>query len=166
MKEKLNAPRTTEVKSSNIDLVTETDKAVEELLINNLHEKFPSHKFIGEESVAAGEKCQLTSDPTWIIDPIDGTMNFVHGFPHCCISIALFVNESPMIGIIYNPNVEQLFTARKGQGAFLNGKRIQVSHETELSRALLMVEMGTSRDAEKYEVVFENQKTLIPAVHG
>lgn len=84
-------------------------------------------RFIGEESTAAGEKCVLTDAPTWIIDPVDGTMNFVHGFPCVCISVALYVEKVPEIGIIYNPVLEQLFTARRGQGAFLNGDKIQAS---------------------------------------
>lgn len=74
-----------------------------------------------------GQKIELTNAPTWIIDPIDGTMNFVHGLPHTCISVALLINKTAEIGIIYNPILEQLFTARKGQGAFLNGAPIHVS---------------------------------------
>ena len=84
-------------------------------------------RFIGEESTAAGAKCILTDDPTWIIDPVDGTMNFVHGLPLTAISIALLINKQAVIGIIYNPVLEQLYTAKIGQGAFLNGKQIRVS---------------------------------------
>lgn len=80
--------------------------------------------------MAAGEKCDLTDDPTWIIDPIDGTMNFVHAFPHSCISLALVFRKEIQIGIIYNPMLDQLFTAKVGQGAFLNDKPIRVSEET------------------------------------
>lgn len=87
-------------------------------------------RFIGEETTASGVKPELTCSPTWIIDPVDGTMNFVHGYPIVCISIALLVNKVPEIGIIYNPILEQLFTARKGQGALLNGNKICVSSTT------------------------------------
>ena len=93
------------------------------------HVFIPALRFIGEESTAAGIKCELTDDPTWIIDPVDGTMNFVHGYPNVCVSIALWVNKVPEIGIIYNPVLEQLYTARRGQGAFMNGKEIHVSVE-------------------------------------
>ncbi|XP_049812988.1 inositol monophosphatase 2-like [Schistocerca nitens] len=155
-----------EFKSCEVDLVTETDKEVEKLLISGLSSHFPSHKFIGEEATAAGEKCVLTDDPTWIIDPVDGTMNFVHGFPNVCISIGLWKNKIAEIGIIYNPVLEQLFTARKGQGSYMNGTRIHASKETELSKALLLVEMGTSRDPEKLKVVLENVTELVPIVHG
>lgn len=87
-------------------------------------------RFIGEESVAAGEKCDFTDEPTWIIDPVDGTMNFVHSFPHSCISLAVTYKKEVQIGIIYNPMLDQLFTAKLSQGAFLNGKPIHVSGET------------------------------------
>ncbi|CAH1170142.1 unnamed protein product [Phaedon cochleariae] len=152
-----------ECKSSTTDFVTKTDKAVEKLLIDNISKQFPDHKFIAEESYS-GEKI-LTDDPTWIIDPIDGTMNFVHSFPHSCVSIALFVNKIPEIGVIYNPTLEQLFTARRGRGAFLNGRPIRVSGKKELSEALIMMEVG-GRDPEKRRVVDENQKILMPQIHG
>lgn len=118
------------MKSSEIDLVTETDQEVEKFLISNLKENFPEHLFIGEESVSNGAKCELTDAPTWIIDPVDGTMNFVHGYPNVCVSIALLVNKIPEIGIIYNPVIDYLFEARRGLGAKLNGKVIHVSKET------------------------------------
>lgn len=93
-------------------------------------------------------------------------MNFVHGFPHSCISIALCIDAEPVIGVIYNPMLEQLFTARKGKGAFFNGKKIQVSGETNISKALLMMECGTSREPNRLKALFENQQKLIPIVHG
>lgn len=83
-------------------------------------------RFIGEESIRK-ELPELTNDPTWIIDPIDGTTNFVHAFPHTCIVIGLAIKKEMVIGIVYNPILEQLFTARKGRGAFLNNKPIKVS---------------------------------------
>lgn len=155
-----------EKKSSDIDLVTEIDKKVEETLIGGLSKHFPTHKFIGEESVADGAKCELTDAPTWIIDPVDGTLNFVHGFPHCCISLGLAINKECVAGIIYNPNLQQLFTAKKGQGAFLNGRKIHVSQVTELCNALVAFEVGTSRDQDKCEVVFENYKRIVSKGHG
>lgn len=153
-------------KSSDIDLVTEWDQKVEKLLINGISSKYPDHKFIGEESTATGQKLELTNAPTWIIDPIDGTMNFVHGLPHTCISVALLIDKTTEIGIVYNPILDQLFTARKGQGAFLNGAPIHVSDRKELHNALVMLEMGTCRDPERVEVIFQNIKILIPRVHG
>ncbi|KAL3275379.1 hypothetical protein HHI36_020145 [Cryptolaemus montrouzieri] len=153
-------------KTCDIDLVTETDKAVENLLITNLSQAFPDHQFIGEESSAEGKKVELTDVPTWIIDPIDGTLNFVHTFPHSCISLALFIDKQPTIGIIYNPILEQLFTAQKGKGAFYNGNVIKVSGQTDLSQALVMYELGTSRDSERKENVKKNIASLIDIVQG
>lgn len=101
-----------------------------------------------------------------MIDPIDGTMNFVHGLPHTCISVALLINKVTEIGIVYNPIVEQLFTARRGQGAFMNKKAIKVSGEKEMKKSLIMVEMGTSRDPEKMKIVMENLQILTCKVHG
>ncbi|OAD52759.1 Inositol monophosphatase 1, partial [Eufriesea mexicana] len=166
VREKINQPKDAMMKSSEVDLVTEWDQKVENLLMQGISSKFPDHKFIGEETSALGTKVELTDAPTWIIDPIDGTMNFVHSLPHTCISIALLINKTTEIGIVYNPILEQLFTARRGQGAFLNGAPIQVSGEKELRKALVMMEMGTSRDPEKVKIVLENANNLTPLVHG
>ncbi|KAG6382646.1 hypothetical protein SASPL_157676 [Salvia splendens] len=102
-----------------VDLVTETDKACEELIFSSLKQQYPDHKFIGEETTAACGVTELTDEPTWIVDPLDGTTNFVHG---------------------------QLFTAIHGKGAFLNGKSIKASSQTELVKSLLATEAGTKRD--------------------
>lgn len=166
MRERIAKSKTIDIKSGDIDLVTETDQEVEKLLINGLSAQFPDHKFIGEESVAAGSQCNLTDDPTWIIDPIDGTMNFVHTFPHCCISIGLFIDQNPEIGIVYNPMLEQLFTAIRGRGAHLNEKRIHVSKQTDLSKAMLCFENGSSKEPEKLKALFDNYQALLPAVHA
>lgn len=123
-------------------------------------------RFIGEEECSEGKKAELTDAPTWIIDPVDGTLNFVHSFPHSCISIALLINKTTEIGIILNPLVRQLFTARRGQGAFYNGNRIQVSGQKELSKSLIMAELGTSRDPEKLVVTLENFKKIAQSAHG
>jgi len=93
-----------------------------------LSKEFPESKFIGEEEQAASEvKAVLTDDPTWIIDPIDGTTNFVHRIPMCCISLGLAINKELVLGIVYNPCANELFSAWKGHGAFLNGQPIHVS---------------------------------------
>ncbi|SPP85336.1 blast:Inositol monophosphatase 1 [Drosophila guanche] len=154
-------------KSGDIDLVTQTDKDVEKLLMDGVRRYFPDHKFIGEEesSTEAGVN-KLTDAPTWIIDPVDGTMNFVHAFPHSCISVGLKVNKVTEIGMVYNPILEQRFTARRGHGAFYNGRRIQVSGQQELSKALVTSEFGTTRDEAKMEVVNENFAKMAKHVHG
>ncbi|TDG44442.1 hypothetical protein AWZ03_009138 [Drosophila navojoa] len=154
-------------KSGDIDLVTETDRAVEKLIMDGIRQHFPDHKFIGEEeSSSGGAVNKLTDEPTWIIDPVDGTMNFVHAFPHSCISVGLKVNKVTEIGIIYNPMLEQRFTARRGQGAYYNGRRIQASGQRDISKALVTSEFGTSRDEEKMKVVNENFAKMAKQVHG
>lgn len=158
--------KTVQIKSHATDFVTETDQQVEKLLIDGIKEKFPDHEFIGEEESSEGKKIRLTDAPTWIIDPIDGTMNFVHSFPHSAISIALLINKETEIGIVFNPVLGQKFTARRGQGAFYNGQKIHVSDERNLSKSLIMVEFGTNREGDKVRVIMENLDNLIRKTHG
>ncbi|XP_048571063.1 inositol monophosphatase 3 [Triticum urartu] len=130
-----------------VDLVTETDKACEDLIFNHLRMLYPDHKFIGEETSAAlGSTDDLTYDPTWIVDPLDGTTNFVHGFPFVCVSIGLTIGKIPTVGVVYNPIMNELFTAVRGKGAFLNGSPIKTSPQNELVKALMVTEVGTKRD--------------------
>jgi myo-inositol-1(or 4)-monophosphatase len=158
--------KTVQIKSHPTDFVTETDQQVEKLLMNGIRSKFPDHRFIGEEESSEGKKVELTDAPTWIIDPIDGTMNFVHSFPHSAISIALLVGKVTEIGIVFNSVLGQKFTARRGQGAFYNGKQIHVSEERDISKALVMVEFGTNRESEKVKVIMENLDKLVHKTHG
>eukprot|EP00897_Mesotaenium_endlicherianum_P005166 jgi/Mesen1/4678/ME000241S03718 len=129
-----------------VDLVTETDKACEDLISKLLKEKFPSHQFIGEEGSALSGTAQLTDEPTWVVDPLDGTTNFVHKFPFVCVSIGLLVNKQVVVGVVYAPLLKELFSARRGAGAYLNGSRIHTSEQRELGKALLATEVGTTRD--------------------
>jgi hypothetical protein len=115
-----------------IDLVTETDKEVEKRIFDGIRQMFPSHKLIGEETVSAGGTETLTDAPTWIVDPIDGTTNFVHGVPWCAISIGFSVRKLLVLGVVYNPALDELFSASIGLGAQLNGKRISVSKTAKL----------------------------------
>uniref|UniRef100_A0A671E9H6 Inositol-1-monophosphatase n=1 Tax=Rhinolophus ferrumequinum TaxID=59479 RepID=A0A671E9H6_RHIFE len=117
------------IKSSPADLVTVTDQKVEKMLLSFIKEKYPSHSFIGEESVAAGEKSVLTDDPTWIIDPIDGTTNFVHRFPFVAVSIGFVVNKKMEFGVVYSCVEDKMYTGRRGKGAFCNGHRLQASRQ-------------------------------------
>ncbi|KAJ7364963.1 Inositol monophosphatase 2 [Desmophyllum pertusum] len=143
--EAFHKEKTIDTKSCGTDLVTETDKYVEELIIGTLSEKFPSHSFIGEESVSAGKKCSLTNNPTWIIDPIDGTTNFIHRYPMVAVCIGLAINKKVEIGVVFNPIKDEMYTSRRGSGAFCNGKQIHCTGATDLSKALVITEMGSSR---------------------
>ncbi|KAL2628367.1 hypothetical protein AAZV13_07G228400 [Glycine max] len=128
-----------------VDLVTETDQACEDLIFTHLKQLYSTHKFIGEETTAAGGNAELTDEPTWIVDPLDGTTNFVHGFPFVCVSIGLTIGKVPTVGVVYNPIINELFTGIRGKGAFLNGNPIKVSSQTELMSALLVTEVRSLR---------------------
>ena len=125
------------------DLVTETDKKIEEYVCAQLKAYFPSHKFLGEETMAALQAAgkpaveELTSEPTWVVDPVDGTTNFVHSIPYSCVSIALVVEHEAVLGVVFNPVSGEMFTAIKGQGAFRNDAPISVSDNQELVQAVV-----------------------------
>uniref|UniRef100_A0A3Q4AN81 Inositol-1-monophosphatase n=1 Tax=Mola mola TaxID=94237 RepID=A0A3Q4AN81_MOLML len=154
-------------KSSPVDLVTETDQRVEQLIISSIKEKYPTHSFIGEESVAAGAPSVLTDNPTWIIDPIDGTTNFVHRFPFVSVSIGFAVNKEVEFGIVYSCIEDKMYTARKGKGAFCNGAPIKVSGQEDISQALVLAEMGFKKDPDHFKTMLANIKTILTIpVHG
>ncbi|MBI2307689.1 MAG: inositol monophosphatase [Rhodocyclales bacterium] len=116
------------------DFVTEVDKAAEAAIIEVLREAYPNHGILAEESgLSAGKQAEYQ----WIIDPLDGTTNFIHGFPQYAISIALAHNGQVVQAVIFDPERNELFTASKGRGAFLNERRIRVSKRIKLEEALL-----------------------------
>ena len=126
------------------DLVTEVDKGAELMIRNLLQTHFPLHSFLGEEGVEPGPEAsekalQEVSDQEflWIVDPIDGTTNFVHGFPFFSVSIALAYRGEVIVGVVYDPSHDELFVAEKGKGAYVKGKRIGVSTEDKLKDSLI-----------------------------
>lgn len=121
-------------KSTDIDLVSEVDRNSEEKIINWIRDNFPEHNILAEE----GGFIDNNSEYKWIIDPLDGTTNYIHGFPIFSISIALIKEEEPILGLIYVPYIDELYSAIKGEGAYLNGKKIVVSDKKELSESLLV----------------------------
>ena len=142
-----SAERAVEYKGA-CDLVTATDKKCEALIFERLQARFPSHVFVGEESVAAadGQIPAIGDEPTWFVDPLDGTTNFVHAFPFSCVSIGLAVNKVPVVGVVLNPILNETFAAVKGKGATLNGSKISASAVSELNKALVATEIGVNRD--------------------
>ena len=118
-----------------INLVTDADRAVEQRIIDYLTSRFSSHRFLAEERGHANEG---DSPYLWIIDPLDGTTNFAHGFPVYCISIGLEYRGSCVLGVIFDPSRDELFTATHGGGAFLNGHSLQVTEIDVLDRSLLV----------------------------
>jgi len=131
--------RTLEITNkSELDLVTESDLASERLIIERIKTFHPRHAILAEESGASTPVDQeLRSEWRWIIDPLDGTTNYAHGYPCFCVSIGLEYNGRMEVGVVYDPMRDELFTAERGQGASLNGRRIQVSPVNSLSAALL-----------------------------
>ncbi|XP_076838346.1 inositol monophosphatase 1 [Brachyhypopomus gauderio] len=154
-------------KSSSVDLVTKTDQKVEQLIIDSVKEKFPTHGFIGEESVAAGQSCLLTDNPTWIVDPVDGTTNFVHGYPFVAVSIGFAVNKMLEFGVVYSCIEDKMYTARRGKGAFCNGQPLQVSDQKDINQSIIATEFGSSRDPEVLDKIFSNMRKIVSLpVHG
>lgn len=120
---------------------------------------FPDHRFIGEEASAAqGFTSELTDDPTWCIDPLDGTTNFVHRFPFVCTCIGLVVQRQPVLGVVFNPVLNEMFTAVTGRGATLNGQPITVSTASALGDALIATEVGVSRDPATMDAITQRVK--------
>ncbi|XP_048364001.1 inositol monophosphatase 1 [Sphaerodactylus townsendi] len=155
------------VKSSPADLVTVTDQRVENMIISSIKEKYPSHSFIGEESVAAGAGSILTDNPTWIIDPIDGTTNFVHRFPFVAVSIGFVVSKKMEFGVVFSCVEDKMYTARKGKGAFCNGQKLHVSQQQDITKALIVSELGSNREPEVLKTILSNmQKLLSIPIHG
>ena len=116
-----------------IDIVTEADHHAESMIIAAIHQQYPDHDILAEESPAT----HTGSLYRWIIDPLDGTTNYAHGYPVFCVSIALEREGICILGVVFNPMLEEMFVAEKGQGAFLNDKPVAVSETTEISRSLL-----------------------------
>jgi myo-inositol-1(or 4)-monophosphatase len=123
-----------EVRSKRMnDFVTKVDHAAEEAIIDTVRKAYPDHAVLAEESGASAGQAEYQ----WIIDPLDGTTNFIHGFPQYCVSIAIRHRDALAHGVIYDPVKNELFTASKGRGAFLNDRRIRVSKCLRLSDALV-----------------------------
>jgi len=115
------------------DFVTQVDQAAEEAIIDTVKKAYPDHGFLAEESGASDEKAECV----WIIDPLDGTTNFIHGFPQYCVSIGVRHRGAMAHAVVYDPNRNELFTASKGVGAYLNDRRIRVTRTDRLEDALV-----------------------------
>lgn len=145
------------------DFVTEIDQRAEKIIIETLQTAYPDHAFLGEET---GETTGTTdSEHTWIIDPIDGTKNFIRGFPHFCVSIALKYGQHIEHGLIYDPIRNEYFTASRGKGAHYNDQRIRVSQTHKLIDSLL----GTGfphRTPERVKQYCKGLFKILPIVSG
>jgi len=148
-------------KKGEIDLVTEADLMSEKAVINAISHHFPEDYILSEEAGEQGEK----TDRMWIIDPLDGTTNFAHSFPFFGVSIALQVENEVVVGIVYNPCLDEFFEAERGKGAFLNNNAIWVSDQSSLKDSLIGT--GFPYDVyEKPEPVLEYLKKMLINAQG
>ncbi|MFC5702480.1 inositol monophosphatase family protein [Cohnella faecalis] len=141
---KIGSVKQLDTKYSMHDLVTEVDKGSERMIRNLIGTHFPHHSFLGEEGVepgpeAAAKALQDVSDAEylWIVDPVDGTTNYVHGFPFYSVSIALAHRGQVIVGVVYDPSRDELFIAERGKGAYVHGRKVEASKEGTLGTSLL-----------------------------
>ncbi|GBD06850.1 Inositol-1-monophosphatase [bacterium HR21] len=125
-----------ERKEGRHNLVTDYDRRAEELILERLRQRFPDSSFWAEEGGASGRYHR--GGLRWVVDPLDGTVNFAHGIPVFCVSIAALLGEELLCGVIYQPMLGELFTAVRGEGAWLNGRRLRVSQTAALEDAILV----------------------------
>jgi myo-inositol-1(or 4)-monophosphatase len=137
------------------DIKLELDVRSQELITKLLSEKFPGHAILGEE----GSQKNTSTDFEWVIDPIDGTVNYYYGIPHFCISIALREKGEIIVGVIYDPIREELWHAERGGAAYLNDKPITVSKSTEISKSIISI--GMSKTMAELEIAFSIFKDLM-----
>ena len=123
----------TDLKSTSIDLVTEIDRRSDDMIVGFLRQEYPTHAILAEESGVSGQE----SDYRWVIDPLDGTTNYAQGLPIFAVSIALEYRGEALLGVVYEPVTDEMFTAIRGQGAYCNGKRLHVGDKTELIDCVL-----------------------------
>lgn len=131
------------------DFVSQVDKLAEQEIIEHIHKAYPEHAILAEESGVLNDK---GADTTWIIDPLDGTTNYLHGYPQYAVSIACKIKNRLEVGLVYNPRTDELFTASRGAGATLNNKRLRVANRNSLDGALIGVGIPFSmeRDFDEY----------------
>ncbi len=155
------APLEIRAKHAN-DFVTQVDKAAERAIIDVIAKAYPEHAILAEES---GETAAARSEYRWIIDPLDGTTNFIHGFPQYAVSIGVQHRGVPVHAVVYDPGRNELFTASKGRGAFLNDRRIRVSRCQKLKEALV----GTGfpfKELTRVELYVRQLRALMGATAG
>lgn len=128
-----------EYKTSAADLVTNKDKEIEKFFMDHISEKYPSHFLLGEEGLAKDQDYNPENEIVWIVDPIDGTTNFVHQKRNFAISVAVYEKGQPRIGIVYDPIAKEMFHAQAGKGAFLNDKQLPRLQEKSLEEANISI---------------------------
>jgi myo-inositol-1(or 4)-monophosphatase len=145
------------------DFVTEIDQASERIIIETLLTAYPDHGILAEES--GSQHGNPNADHIWIIDPLDGTTNFLHGLPHFAISVAVEERGELIAGVVYQPLVDELFWAEKGQGAYLNESRLRVSGRDKMENALLATGIPF-KGKEGHEEFMAEMAEFMPSVAG
>ena len=143
------------------DFVSEVDRQAEQIVVRALQRAYPDHTFLGEEGGRQG----ANSDYEWVIDPLDGTTNFLYGIPHFSVSVALKHEGRLAVGVVYDPLRDETFAAARGDGATLNGRRLRVSERPSLQNALL----GTGvpfRSGQNLDLYLQTLKVLVPETAG
>ncbi|MGD9124894.1 MAG: inositol monophosphatase family protein [Desulfarculaceae bacterium] len=135
---KLWGQRLTVQSKSRFDFVTDADQKSEAAILEVIRRRHPDHLILAEESSQDFEKARSTEKALWIVDPLDGTTNFIHGFPHVAVSVAVAVGGRPLAGVVVDVFREEVFYASKGQGAWLGNTRLQVSQAADPAQALLL----------------------------
>jgi myo-inositol-1(or 4)-monophosphatase len=159
LRERFRAPRTgVDTKSSLTDMVTDADRAAEALIKEGIHSERPDDAILGEETGEA----RGSSGLRWVVDPLDGTTNFLFGIPHWAVSIACEDADGAFVGVVHDPLRDELFSAKRGEGAALNGSPIAVTDAADLARAL--VGTGFSYRAEERAVAAALLPTILPRV--
>ena len=142
------------VNKSATDFATDADLASEKLIIQAIKKNFPKHNIIAEESSGNKKKpvpCPLSPDYCWIIDPLDGTKNFHFGLPNWCVSIALQHKGKSVVGVVYVPVIDDLFSAQKNKGTKLNNKKIHVSKTSQISKSIALVEIPRKHTSRNFK---------------
>jgi myo-inositol-1(or 4)-monophosphatase len=142
------------------DLVTEADRSSEKLILERIRARWQDHEVIGEE----GARIETGGDYRWYVDPLDGTTNFAHGFPVFCVSLGLTFRGTRRAAVLYDPTRDELFSAELGKGAFLNGKKIEVSKTDKLGQSLVATGFPSHKRHKNPNIFFYHQLTL--RTHG
>ena len=148
-------------KFNDSDIVTAADKVSEEIIISNIRKKYPTHSILSEESGTSGYE----NDYRWVIDPLDGTTNFSSGLPEFCVSIGIQYKNQTIIGVVFAPYLGELFYAVRGEGAFLNGKKISTGNNTDIHKAVVTTGFPVDKDRTT-DNNLDNVARVLPLVRG
>jgi myo-inositol-1(or 4)-monophosphatase len=138
------------------DLVTEADRSSEKLILERIRTNWPAHDVVGEE----GSRVDTGADYRWYVDPLDGTTNFAHSFPVFCVSLGLAFRGERKAAVVYDPTRDELFSAERGRGAFLNGEKIEVSKTAKLVQSLVGTGFPSHKRHKNPNIYFYHQLTL------